>query len=101
SDVCSSAFLKPGLSQDAIRVAAGEQVAKDVLADMLNNAVRAGRAALAAQAANKHTIASNGTMDTAALVDGLALFGDAASRIDAWVMHSKVAFDLLKYQISP
>lgn len=96
-----SAFLKPGLSQDAIRVAAGEQVAKDVLADMLNNAVRAGRAALAAQATNKHTIASNGTMDTAALVDGLALFGDAASRIDAWVMHSKVAFDLLKYQISP
>ena len=96
-----SAFLKPGLSQDAIRVAAGEQVAKDVLADMLNNAVRAGRAALNAQAANKHTIATNGTMSTEGLVDGLALFGDAASRIDAWVMHSKVAFDLLKYQISP
>ncbi|KAF1711067.1 hypothetical protein CSC70_03830 [Pseudoxanthomonas kalamensis DSM 18571] len=96
-----SAFLKPGLSQDAIRVAAGEQVAKDVLADMLNNAIRAGRAALSGNAANKFTVPTNGTMATTSLVSGLALYGDAASRIDAWVMHSKVAFDLLQYQIAP
>lgn len=96
-----SALLKPGLSMDAIRLAAGQQTAKDVQAEMLNNALRAARAALNTQTANKHTVASNGTVNTAALVDALAKFGDAASRIDAWVMHSKVAFDLLQYQISP
>jgi hypothetical protein len=96
-----SALLKPGLSMDAIRVAAGQQTAKDVQAEMLNNALRAARAALNAQSANKHTVATNGTVNTAALVDALAKFGDAASRIDAWVMHSKVVFDLLQYQISP
>lgn len=96
-----SALRKPGLSMDAIRIAAGEQAAKDVQADMLNNVLRAGRAALNAQSANKYTIPTSGTVNTAGLVSGLALFGDAADRIDAWVMHSKVAFDLLQYQIAP
>jgi hypothetical protein len=96
-----SALLKPGLSMDAIKFAAGSQAAEDVQSDMLNNALRAARAALANQAANKYTIASSGTVNTAGLVSGLALFGDAANRIDAWVMHSKVAFDLLQYQIAP
>lgn len=96
-----SALLKPGLSMDAIRLAAGQQTAKDVQAEMLNNALRAARAALNTQADNKFTVASNGTVNTSALVSALAKFGDAASRIDAWVMHSKVAFDLLQYQISP
>ena len=96
-----SAFLKAGLDQDAIRVAAGEQAAKDVLADMLNNAIRAGRAALDNNAGTTFTIAANGTMDTEGLVDGLKLFGDQSSRVSAWVMHSKVFFDLVKYQIDP
>ena len=96
-----SSFLKAGLDQNAIRVAAGEQAAKDVLADMLNNALRAGRAALDNNAGSTTTIATNGTMTTAALVNGLALYGDAASRISAWVMHSKTYFDLVGHQIDP
>lgn len=96
-----SALLKPGLSMDAIRLAAGQQTAKDVQAEMLNNALLAARAALNTQADNKFTVPTNGTVNTGALVSALAKFGDAASRIDAWVMHSKVAFDLLQYQISP
>lgn len=96
-----SSFLKAGLSSEAIRVAAGEQAARDVLADMLNNALRAGRAALDNNAGTTTTIGSNGTMSTSALVDGLKLFGDQAQRINAWVMHSKVYYDLVQHQIDP
>lgn len=96
-----SALRKPGLSLDAIRLAAGQQAAKDVQAEMLNTALLAARAALNSQTDNKFTVPSDGTVSTSALVSALAKFGDAASRIDAWVMHSKVAFDLLQYQIAP
>lgn len=96
-----SAFLKAGLSQEAIRVAAGEQAAKDVLADMLNNAIRAGRASLDNNAGSTYTIGSNGTLTTAGLVSGLALMGDQAQRVSAWVMHSKAYFDLVGHQIDP
>lgn len=96
-----SAFLKAGLDQDAIRVAAGEQAAKDVLADMLNNALRAGRASLDNNSGTTTTIATNGTLTTASLVDGMALMGDQANRISAWVMHSKPFFDLVGHQIDP
>ena len=96
-----SQFLKPGLSPEAIRVAAGEQAAKDVLADMLNNSLRAGRAALAAQANNLFTVASSGTLQTVDLVSGIAKMGDQAGRIAAFVMHSKQFFDLVKYQVNP
>lgn len=96
-----SSLRKPGLSLDAIRLAAGQQAAKDVQAEMLNTALLAARAALNSQTDNKFTVPSDGTISTSALVSALAKFGDAASRIDAWVMHSKVAFDLLQYQIAP
>lgn len=96
-----SAFLKPGLSMDAIRVAAGEQAAKDVLADMLNNAIRAGRAAIDNVADSTFTVGTNGTLTTSGLVSGLALMGDQASRVSAWVMHSKQFFDLVQHQIDP
>lgn len=96
-----SSFLKAGLSEDAIRVAAGEQAAKDVLADMLNNSIRAGRAALDNVAGSTYTVPTNGTLNTTALNSGLALMGDQASRVSAFVMHSKVFFDLVGYQIAP
>lgn len=96
-----SSFKKAGLSEDAIRVAAGEQAAKDVLADMLNNSIRAGRAALDNVAGSTFTIASDGTMTTTGLNSGLALMGDQANRVSAWVMHSKTYFDLVGYQIDP
>lgn len=96
-----SSFLKAGLDQNAIRVAAGEQAGKDVLADMLNNSIRAGRAALDNNAGSTFTIGSNGTLTTAGLVSGLALMGDRSDRVAAWVMHSKPFFDLVGHQIDP
>ena len=100
-DWTRSALLKPGLDMDAIKVAAGEQAAADALADMLNSSLLAGVAAVNNQAAAKSTVAANGTMNTSALVSGLSKFGDQANRISAFVMHSKVFFDLFQYQVSP
>jgi hypothetical protein len=81
----------------------GGMMAKDIEADMLNNALLAGRVFLenANSNSNRHVIAANGTITTAALVSALALMGDAANRVRAWVMHSKVYFDLLQHQVNP
>lgn len=79
----------------------GTQIAKAMEVDMLNAAIRAGRAALANQSAVTYDYTGTGTLSTAALVSGLSKFGDASSRIAAWVMHSKVYFDLLQSQINP
>lgn len=81
----------------------GGQIAGDVQADMLNNALLAARTFLenANSGSNLHTIAANGTMTTSALVTGLSKMGDQANRVKAWVMHSKVYFDTLNYQINP
>lgn len=77
-----------------------EQASAAQQLDMLNSALRAGRAALVNQSDVKSTIASNGTITTTGLVDGLAKFGDRADRVVCWVMHSKVYFDLVKEQIA-
>lgn len=78
----------------------GEQTAKSVQIDMLNSGLLAARAFLesANSGSQTHTIGSNGTMTTAAMVAALAKMGDASDRVQAWLMHSKVYFDLLSYQ---
>lgn len=77
-----------------------EQASQAQQLDMLNSVLRGGRAALNNQSDVKHTIASDGTMTTSGLVDGLSKLGDRADRVACWVMHSKVYFDLVKEQIS-
>lgn len=81
----------------------GAMVAKDVSVEMLDSALLALRVVLENVNTNsqRFTIAANGTMTTAALVSTLAKMGDAANRVRAWVMHSKVFFDLVQYQINP
>jgi hypothetical protein len=80
----------------------GSMIAKDIEGEMLNTALLAGRTFLegAASGANLYTIPSNGTMTTAALISLLATMGDASSKVKAWVMHSKVYFDLIQYQVA-
>lgn len=78
----------------------GRKLAKDIAIEMLDTALLAGRVAIANVATNLHTIAANGTMTTPALITGLSKMGDSSSRIKAWVMHSKVFFDLFQYQAS-
>lgn len=78
----------------------GAMLAKDVAVEMLDTSLIAAWKAIEQVSTNKFTIATNGTMTTSALVSGLALMGDAASRIKGWVMHSKVFYDLVQQQIS-
>ena len=97
------AFRKVQLAagEDSLSFLIGTQIAKAMEVDMLNSAIRAGRAALANQSSVTYDYSATGTMATTALVSGLAKFGDAANRISAWVMHSKVYFDLIQSQIAP
>jgi hypothetical protein len=78
----------------------GKMLAKDVSIEMLDTALLAARVAVEQAATNKFTISANGTMNTPSLISTLAKMGDASSRIKAWVMHSKVWFDLMQYQAS-
>jgi hypothetical protein len=80
----------------------GQQIAAAQQLDMLNSVLLATRAALvnASSGAMMFTVSSNGTVTTPSLVDTLAKMGDRADRIVAWVMHSKVYYDLVKEQIS-
>lgn len=93
-------IMRGQYDEDALNFAVGVQAAKGAQVEMCNTALRALRAALNNTAAVKHTVASSGTMQTTDLVDGMAKFGDAASRIVCWVMHSKVFYDLVKHQIT-
>lgn len=79
----------------------GTQIAKGMEVEMLNTVLGVGRAALAAEASVFFDYSGTGTMTTPTLVNGLAKFGDASARIGAWVMHSKVFFDLIQHQIDP
>lgn len=102
-DTARDAFLKAFGNDDAANAMLrlrGTQVAKAMVVEMADTALKAARVALNAQAAVKFTIASSGTMATPGLVSGLAKFGDASDRVVAWVMHSKQYFDLLADQIA-
>lgn len=81
----------------------GAQSAKATEIDMLNSALLALRAFLetAGSGAMAHTIAANGTITTAGLISALGKMGDAADQVVAWVMHSKVYFDLIQHQVAP
>lgn len=80
----------------------GGQIAVAQQLDMMNSGLLAARAALDNVSSNamRYTIPSNGTITTASMVSGLALMGDRADRIVAWVMHSKPYYDLVKEQIA-
>ena len=80
----------------------GGQIAVAQQLDMMNSGLLAARAALDNVSSNamRYTIPSNGTITTAGMVSGLALMGDSADRIVAWVMHSKPYYDLVKEQIA-
>lgn len=95
------AFRKLAMSMtpQEFSVLLGGMVGKAMQVEMLNTALRAARAALNNQADVTFTVENNGKISTAALVSGLSKFGDAAAQVSAWVMHSKVYFDLFQHQI--
>lgn len=77
-----------------------QMAANGMQLEMLNSALAALRAALKQQSTSYLTESSLGSISTNTLVSGLAKMGDQASRIKAWVMHSKPYYDLVKNQIA-
>lgn len=78
--------------------ALGQQLAVDTLADMLNTAIGVGYAALSQTSAIVHDatgfVSPEDKMSFLNLNKAQAKFGDQASQLVAWIMHSKSAFDL-------
>jgi hypothetical protein len=103
-DMARDAFRKWAARYDATEFSGilGGQIAVAQQLDMANSALLAVRAALVtvSSGALLNPVASNGTLNTTGLIDGLAKFGDRADRIVAWVMHSKPYYDLTKAQIT-
>lgn len=83
------------LTKDPVEagVVIGEQLAQEMLKDMLDTAVNATVGAIGNQSSLVHD-GTAGTANLNALNAGSALFGDASGRIAAWLMHSKVAHDI-------
>lgn len=68
-------------------VVIGEQLAKAILADMLNAGIKAGVAAIKSNTKAVED-ATTKPIDFATLTKGASRFGDRSSSISAWVMHS-------------
>lgn len=103
ASVTEDAFYKIDRDPQEISFVLGTQAAKAVQQDYCNMAVASGVAAIrniAALVMDHATGAGTATMNHVRLTQGLAKFGDAQNRIIAWVMHSKVFFDLMQNSIT-
>lgn len=79
----------------------GQQIGKAVTLDYVNTIVKALVAALGnVTSTNAYDYSGTGTMTHNVLAAGLAKMGDYANNIVAFVMHSKVYFDLLGQSIT-
>lgn len=78
----------------------GKMVGEKKAQDYLNTALLSAVPAMAAQANITHDYSATGTISHTQIVTGLSKFGDQAGLIKAFVMHSKVYFDLMKQAIA-
>lgn len=94
-------FRKVGMgsSAETLSFLVGQQVGAEISVDYVASVVRSVEAALSGNA-NLNVPNTAANIVHTDLVDALALFGDKASRIVAWVMHSKPFFDLMKVSIT-
>lgn len=84
-------------SPEEAGVIIGQQLAGDTLADMLNTSLLVCSAAITGQGATLNadvTGTGDGKMAFPAFNTGQRLFGDAASEIAVWAMHSTPLFDI-------
>jgi len=104
-DVALGALRARGMSPEALSLALGQQIAKAEMADQINAAAASLVGAISAKTGaffnNTVTAITTKTMTYEALVNGLALMGDAGTDIVAWVMHSKAFYDLVKLGLTP
>lgn len=99
-----TSWLQIGSTPEELSFVVGEQAADDVLAEKLNTSLGAVVGALYHQGSNvtyDGTLTNpSATLTHSMLASGLGKFGDASSRIVAWVMHSKPYFDLIGQAIT-
>lgn len=86
-----------GASPGEFSLAVGEQVAKAMQVDYLNTLLLCGTTALQADSTPVKD-ESGSTITNQMLVNTLRQLGDQSDNIVAWVMHSKVFFDLMEEQ---
>lgn len=96
------AFKKIAVDPGEMSMLLGQQVGKAIAIDYVNTALTALYAGITGQAGVNfdNSGVSAGTVTHTALVNGLAKFGDASSRVVCWVMHSKNYFDLMNQAIA-
>ena len=101
-DAARKAFKMAGFNPDVFNVVAGQQVGKEIITGMLNDGLLAARVAInnVSAVTNDVTAAATTSITSTNLLATLAKFGDAASKVVAWVMHSQQYFDLAKNEIS-
>lgn len=95
----NDAFKKIGRDPELASFVIGQQAASAMQIDYLNTGLLGLVAALGTQSSLIHD-GTSGTLTHNALVSGLSKFGDRASRIRAWVMHSKPFYDLVGQAIT-
>jgi hypothetical protein len=96
------AWRKVGKDQQEMSFQLGGMIAQEVMKDYANTAVLVAAAALdhVSTLTYDATAQSTPTLTPTHLASGLALRGDKAAEIVAWVMHSKSYFDLVKQAIA-
>jgi hypothetical protein len=101
-DASRKAFKMAGFNPDVFNIVAGQQVGKEIITGMLNDGLLAARVAInnVSAVTNDVTAAATTSITSTNLLATLAKFGDASSKIVAWVMHSQQYFDLAKNEIS-
>lgn len=77
----------------------GRQAAKAAIDDRIDQALAACVGALENEGTNE-TDQTDGTIVTADLATALELMGDRASRVNVWIMHSHVYWDLVQDQVA-
>lgn len=80
------------MNPETAGAAMGQQLAGDMMADMLNTAIAAGYAAMSQITALVQD-GTAGTITPSQLNSGAAKFGDRSMSIVAWIAHSKVMHD--------
>lgn len=80
----------------------GRQTATGLMVKYVDSGLAAAVGAMLSVAAIQNDVTGGGTttITNSALMGTMAKFGDASTRISAWVMHSKVFFDLMGDNVS-
>jgi major capsid protein 13 len=97
------AWKKIAVDPNEFSVIFGQQAGKTVAINYVDSALASLRASLKSIGSAVQYDASADTLKTAnhtALISGMSLLGDKASRIGAFVMHSKTYFELVKQSVA-